>query len=56
MAGAAVALPALFSAPVALAQVDTSGWQCQFCPFPQDYEAEVEVGASSVSDDALTLW
>jgi len=55
MAGASTvfATLALFSSPHALAQVDTSNWQCQFCPFPSGYEAEIEVGASSVSDDAF---
>lgn len=55
MAGAATAIAVLsiLSAPQALAQVDTSDWQCQYCPFPVGYEAEVEIGASSVSDDAL---
>jgi len=40
-------LPAL-----ALGQVDTSEWVCEFCPFPDGYEADVDVGASYVSDDA----
>ncbi len=52
-ASAAIATFALFSAPGASAQADTSGWQCQFCPFPKEYRAEVEVGATGVSDDAL---
>ena len=39
-------------APHAAAQVDTSGWQCQYCPFPSGYDAEVEVGADYVGDDA----
>jgi MtrB/PioB family decaheme-associated outer membrane protein len=38
--------------PVAIAQVDTSEWNCEYCPFPEGYEANVEVGATSVSDDA----
>jgi hypothetical protein len=43
---------ALASMPAALAQVDTSEWKCEYCPFPAGYEADVEVGATSVSDDA----
>lgn len=50
---AAIATLSLLSAPHALAQVDPGSWQCQFCPFPKEYQAEIEVGASSVSDDAL---
>lgn len=40
-------------APQAAAQVDTSEWQCEFCPFPSGYEADVEVGASYASEDAF---
>ena len=36
----------------ALAQVDTSDWLCESCPFDKGYRAEVEVGAINVSDDA----
>jgi len=45
-------LAAVMSSPHAAAQVDTSDWQCQYCPFPSGYDAEVDVGASYVSDDA----
>ena len=34
------------------AQVDTSDWECEYCPFPDGYKAEVLVGATQVSDDA----
>jgi MtrB/PioB family decaheme-associated outer membrane protein len=44
---------ALATMPAALAQVDTSEWKCEYCPFPAGYEADVEVGATSVSDDAV---
>lgn len=37
---------------VTVAQVDTSEWVCEFCPFPDGYEADVDVGASYVSEDA----
>lgn len=39
--------------PQAAAQVDTSEWQCEFCPFPSGYAADVEVGASYASEDAF---
>jgi MtrB/PioB family decaheme-associated outer membrane protein len=35
-----------------LAQVDTSEWLCQSCPFEDGYRANYEVGATFVSDDA----
>ena len=45
--------PLLLLAPIAgFAQVDTSEWACESCPFDQGYRAEVAVGATSVSDDA----
>jgi MtrB/PioB family decaheme-associated outer membrane protein len=46
---AAVAFGAI---PAAFAQVDTSEWTCEFCPFASGYTADVDVGASYVSDDA----
>ena len=49
-AAIALALPAS-----ALAQVDTSDWKCEYCPFPDGYEAEVGVGASNVSDDSARI-
>jgi MtrB/PioB family decaheme-associated outer membrane protein len=42
----------LLIAPPLSAQVDTSEWKCEYCPFPEGYEADVEVGATSISDDA----
>lgn len=39
-------------APVfALAQVDTSDWKCESCPFEQGYRAEVDAGATYVGED-----
>lgn len=35
------------------AQLDTSEWQCQFCPFEEGYSADVTAGADYVSDNAL---
>ncbi len=35
----------------AFAQVDTSEWQCEYCPFDDGYRAEVDAGIGYVSDD-----
>ncbi len=35
------------------ADVDTSEWLCEACPFEDGYRAEVDAGATYVSDDAL---
>ena len=37
---------------IALAQVDTSDWLCESCPFDKSYRATIDVGAINVSDDA----
>jgi MtrB/PioB family decaheme-associated outer membrane protein len=37
----------------ALAQVDTSEWKCEYCPFEEGYSASVDAGANYVSDDAF---
>ena len=34
------------------AQVDTSDWKCELCPFEDKHEANYEAGAMYVSDDA----
>jgi MtrB/PioB family decaheme-associated outer membrane protein len=48
-----LAAPLILLAPaMGYAQVDTSDWECEFCPFDQGYRAEIEVGATNVSDDA----
>ena len=45
--------PLVLLAPgMSFAQVDTSDWTCESCPFDQGYRAEVAAGATSVSDDA----
>ncbi len=36
----------------ASAQVDTSNWLCESCPFEDGYRATTDVGATNVSDDA----
>jgi len=36
----------------AFAQVDTSEWKCEYCPFDDGYRAEIDAGAIYVSDDA----
>ena len=42
----------LFASPVLSAEVDTSAWICEFCPFESGHRAEYGVGASYVSDDS----
>jgi MtrB/PioB family decaheme-associated outer membrane protein len=43
---------ALLAPAVSQAQVDTSDWACESCPFDQGYRAEFDAGATNVSDDA----
>jgi MtrB/PioB family decaheme-associated outer membrane protein len=44
--------PLVLLAPaISFAQVDTSDWACESCPFDEGYRAEVEVGATNASDD-----
>jgi len=46
-------ITAVLLAPAAtLAQVDTSDWNCEYCPFDDGYRAEIDAGAAYVSDDA----
>lgn len=47
----AAAITAAFIAPAAHAQVDTSDWKCEYCPFEKGYNAEYDVGATSVSGE-----
>jgi MtrB/PioB family decaheme-associated outer membrane protein len=42
----------LLAPGLALAQVDTSEWLCEACPFDDGYRGNIEAGATSVSDDA----
>ncbi len=45
--------PLLVIAPgLCFAQVDTSKWLCESCPFEEGYRAEVDAGGTYVSDDA----
>ncbi len=47
------ALVALLLAPaLSWAEVDTSEWACESCPFDAGYRASIDAGATSVSDDA----
>ncbi|MDH3621013.1 MAG: MtrB/PioB family decaheme-associated outer membrane protein [Gammaproteobacteria bacterium] len=51
--GRALVVPVVLLAPaISLAQVDTSDWACESCPFDQGYRAELDVGATNVSEDA----
>ncbi len=38
--------------PTLSAEVDTSGWACEFCPFESGHRADYELGATEVSDDS----
>ena len=33
-------------------EVDTSAWECEFCPFESGHRGDYELGATSVSDDS----
>ena len=48
----ATAAATLLAPGLSHAQVDTSEWVCEYCPFDSGYRADVEVGATYVSDDA----
>lgn len=48
-----VAAIAMLVATQAAAQVDTSEWKCEYCPFEVGYRADIDAGASYVSEDAL---
>ncbi len=50
----AIAAALLFS-PALSAEVDTSNWTCEFCPFESGYRANYEAGATAVSDDSAFL-
>jgi MtrB/PioB family decaheme-associated outer membrane protein len=44
--------PLLLLAPaMVFAQVDTSDWQCESCPFDEGYRAEIDAGATYVGED-----
>ncbi len=42
----------LLVSPALSAEVDTSDWVCEFCPFESGHRADYEVGATNVSDDS----
>ena len=42
----------LLAPAAAMAQVDTSEWNCEYCPFEEGYRAEYDAGASYVTEDA----
>ncbi|MDH3490521.1 MAG: MtrB/PioB family decaheme-associated outer membrane protein [Gammaproteobacteria bacterium] len=41
----------LLAPAIGLAQVDTSDWKCESCPFEKGYRAEVDAGATHVGED-----
>jgi len=44
--------PLVLLAPaISFAQVDTSDWKCESCPFDQGYRAEVDAGVTYVGED-----
>ncbi len=43
---------ALSVTPTLSAEVDTSGWACEFCPFERGHRGHYELGATEVSDDS----
>ena len=43
---------ALSVTPAISTEVDTSAWECEFCPFESGHRADYELGATSVSDDS----
>ena len=44
---------ALLLAPaLSFAQVDTSDWNCEYCPFEDGYRADYSAGGSYVNEDA----
>ncbi len=45
-------ITALLAPAAALAQVDTSEWNCEYCPFDEGYRANYEAGASYANEDA----
>mgnify|MGYP000626854415 FL=1 len=47
----AAAITAAFMAPLTCAEVDTSDWNCEYCPFEKGYSAEYEAGVTSVSGE-----
>lgn len=49
------ALGVLSAAGPAAAQVDTSQWKCESCPFPKGTKGNVVAGAAYVSDDSTTF-
>ena len=43
---------ALLAPAAAMAQVDTSDWNCEYCPFEDGYRADYSAGGSYVNEDA----
>ena len=51
----ATAVAALFASSAFTAEVDTSAWICEFCPFESGHRADYELGASYVSEDSAYI-
>lgn len=43
----------LLAPAAAMAQVDTSDWNCEYCPFDDGYRGEIEAGAAQITEDAF---
>ena len=42
-------VPLVLLAPTAaLAQVDTSEWECEYCPFDEGYRSKIDAGATNL--------
>ena len=48
----AATVAALFASPALSAEVDTSAWICEFCPFENGHRADYELGVSFVDNDS----
>jgi MtrB/PioB family decaheme-associated outer membrane protein len=48
----AAAVAMALAGPAVAAEVDTSGWKCESCPFQTEYEASADLGGTYVSDDS----
>jgi MtrB/PioB family decaheme-associated outer membrane protein len=49
------AIATLFASSALTAEVDTSAWICEFCPFESGHRADYELGASYVSEDSAYI-
>ncbi len=43
---------AMLAAPAGAQDVDTSDWACEYCPFQEGYDADYDVGSTTVNGDS----